>query len=307
MRQWMKGVLGGAAVLGAATLVAPAVRAGGEAPKAEPQKRIEIVRTIGGGGAYLGVRIDDTTGSDRGAIVKKVEADTPAAKAGLKDGDVITRYDGEAVRSAMQLARLVRETPAGRVVPIDVLRGGLKQTLQATLTENKSGHFFNRELPAIADLMPPMLPEAPEAPEAPMPPMPPRMRFHFDDEGGGGRSFLWDRAFERGPRKLGIRYQEIEGQLAKYFKLAGDEGILVAEVEDEGPAAKAGMKAGDVILKFGSASISDSSQMRRAVADAEAGSEVTIQVQREGRTLDLKVKLAGEKDKERRPAAGETS
>lgn len=307
MRQWMKGVLGGAALLGAAALVAPGVRAGGEAPKAEPGKRIEIVRTLGGG-AYLGVRIDETTGSDRGAIVRKVEADTPAAKAGLKDGDVITRYDGEAVRSAMQLARLVRETPAGRAVPIDVLRGGLKQTLQATLSQNKDTHFFHGgELPELADRMPPMPPEAPDAPEAPMPPMPPRMRFHFDDEGGGGRSFLFDRAFGRGPRKLGIRYQEIEGQLAKYFKLAGDEGILVAEVEDEGPAAKAGMKAGDVILKFGSASINDSSDMRRAVADAAAGSEVTIQVQREGRTLDLKVKLAGEKDNERRPGSGETT
>ena len=303
--RWKNGILGGALLIAGAVTAAPLVRAGSEAPKADVRKHVEIVRD--GGGSFLGVTLDDTTGTDRGAVVRSVSPDTPAAKAGIKDADVITRFDGDSVRSAAQLARLVRETPAGRTVAIEVSRGGARQTLQAMLVENTRLHRFEPgDLPDIAGLIAPEAPGAPEAPEAPNAPLPPRMRFHWNDD-GGGRSFLFDRVFERGPHKLGIRYQQVEGQLAKYFKLANDEGILVTDVDEDGAAAKAGLKAGDVILKFAGKSIKDSSDLRRGVDAAEAGSEVALQVQREGRVLDLKVKLADEKDKERPRAPGESS
>jgi serine protease Do len=303
--RWKNGILGGAGLLAALVMAAPLVVAQSEAPRPEVRKRVEIVR--GGGSSFLGVTLDDTTGSDRGAVVRKVGPDTPAAKAGLREGDLVTRFDGESVRSAAQLARVVRETPVGRTVAIEVLRGGARQTLQATLAENTGlRRFGDAEFPDIAALVPPRMPEPPEAPEAPEPPLPPRMRFPWNDE-GGGKSFLFDRVFERGPRKLGIRYQEIEGQLAKYFKLPGDEGVLVTDVDEDGPAAKAGLKAGDVILQFAGKPVKGSSDLRRGVSDAEAGSEVAIQVQREGRVLDLKVKLAGEKDKGRPHASGEST
>lgn len=306
--RWKNGILGGAALIAAAITAAPLARAGSEAPKPEVRKRVEIVRV--GGGAYLGVTLDDAAGSDRGAVVRKVSPDTPAAKAGLKEGDLVTRFDGEAVRSAAQLARLVRETPAGRSVAIEVTRVGARQTLQATLAEAARSHRLGEgDFPDVAGLMPPMppdVPDAPDAPETPAFPMPPRMRFHWNDD-GSGKSFLFDRVFDRGPHKLGIRYQEIEGQLAKYFKLAYDDGVLVTEVEDDSPAAKAGMKAGDVILKFSGKEIHDASGLRRSVSDAEAGAEVAIQVQREGRVLELKVKLGAEKDKDRPRESGEST
>ena len=95
-----------------------------------------------------------------------------------------------------------------------------------------------------------------------------------------------------GPHKLGIEYQEIGDQLATYFKLAGKSGILVTSVAAEGPAGKAGMKAGDVILKFEGKAIEDGGDLRNAVGAAEGGKEVSVTVQRDGRPLDLKVTLA---------------
>jgi serine protease Do len=99
--------------------------------------------------------------------------------------------------------------------------------------------------------------------------------------------------FGQGPRKLGLEYQEIAGQLADYFKLAGDEGVLVTNVEPDGPAAKAGVKAGDVILKLGSREIEDGEDLRRALEKAESGRETTLTVQRDGRPLELKLVPAG--------------
>jgi serine protease Do len=248
------------------------------------------------------VGLDDTEGDQRGAKVRSVEKDSPAEKAGIKEGDLIVRFDGEAVRSASQLARLVGETPAGRSVAIDVNRAGASQKLTATLAEGKRRvqvraddgslrmHDFAVEIPEF-DLQVPEPPKAPAAPHV--------WAWKGDDFG--------DRAFRflvGGPRKLGIEYMEIGEQLAGYFKLAGKSGVLVSSVDADGPAGKAGMKAGDVILKLGDETIEDGDDLREAVAEAKGGTEVTVTVQRDGRPLDLKVTLAKPEPKVRHRSTG---
>jgi serine protease Do len=110
--------------------------------------------------------------------------------------------------------------------------------------------------------------------------------------------------FGGGPRKLGIEYTEIGEQLAGYFKLTGKSGVLVSSVDADGPAGKAGMKAGDVILKLDGKAIGDGSDLREAVSEAEGGKEVVVTVQRDGRPVDLKVTLAAPEKKVIRRAPG---
>jgi predicted metalloprotease with PDZ domain len=270
------------------------VRAG--AKDEEKEKKVEkrvVVRHAGG--SRLGVSLDDTEGDVRGAKVRSVEKDSPAEKAGLKEGDVVVRFDGEAVRSASQLARLVRETPVGRSVPIDVTRGGARQTLTATLAEdNRAVHVFSGAGGDFAIDMPNFdiqVPEPPAPPEVPHAGVPHAWTWRSAPRtfGLGGRDF---RFFAGGPRKLGIEYMEIGDQLAAYFKLPGKSGVLVSSVDADGPAAKAGMRAGDVILKLDGREVEDGGDLRDAVSEAEGGREVTVTVQRDGRPLDLKVTLA---------------
>src|SRR5207247_1739043 len=68
-----------------------------------------------------------------GALVTSVNAGSPAAKAGLKQGDVIVEYDGRPVGRAGDLPRAVAETPVGRAVPVKVVRDGKPLTLTATV------------------------------------------------------------------------------------------------------------------------------------------------------------------------------
>lgn len=93
-----------------------------------------VARTLIAGGtvkhAYVGVRIEDVTG---GARITTVRAGSPAAKAGLKVGDVITSYDGKAVRSADQLTAAVSESKVGQTVTVTVRRGGATKHLSVTL------------------------------------------------------------------------------------------------------------------------------------------------------------------------------
>ena len=310
-----------AILLGGLALGPGDVRAGEK--DAGSEKKIEkrvIVRHAGGG--RLGVSLEETEGDVRGAKVRAVDEGSPAQKAGIKDGDVIARFDGEAVRSASHLARLVGETPAGRSVAIEVTRGGATQKLTATLAEGRSRvrvssgeglpgmREFAFEMPEWEVEVPeppeppeppgapgaPSVPRAPRAPRAPMP--------HVWGWTGGDTNDMVFRMFGGGPRKLGIEYIEVGEQLASHFKLAGKTGVLVTSVDADGPAGKAGIKAGDVILKLGTATIEDGEDLREAVAEAEGGTETAVTVQRDGRPLDLKVTPAKPETKVRRRSAG---
>ena len=282
------------AVAGSLALGPGNVRAFGSHDEDQKIEKRVVVRT---GGGRLGIAIDDPAGDARGALVRSVDEGSAADKAGLKEGDVVVRFDGESVRSASQLARLVAETPAGRAVAVEVTRGGATQKLTATLAERGrgfrfegDGHDWSFAMPEPPDVPEPLeAPIAPRAPHAPHPPKAPRAPMAWSWSGDDG--FMVHK-LGGGPRKLGIEYMELGEQLAGYFKLSGKTGVLVTSVDADGPAGKAGVKAGDVVTKLGSDAIADGEDLRESVARAEGGSQVTLTVQRDGRPVELKVTLA---------------
>ena len=294
---------GAAAALVAGILTAPAARAQQKTVVEvnDDGKKVErkiVVRHAGSEGSFLGVSLEETKGDARGAVVKSVEPDSPAAKAGVKDGDVIVRFDGEAVRSASSLARLVSETPSGRSVSIEVTRAGQPQKLTATLAEApRKMSWFSPGGGDVFDLEVPEPPEAPEppalprlAPHAPMPPHAPMAPRAFSWNGDEGDMVFH---FSPGaPKRLGIQFIEMGEQLAAHYKLAQKNGVLVTAVDEGSPAAKAGIAAGDVVLKVDGKAIEDGSDLREAVRAAEAGKEVTLAVQRDGRPVEVKATLA---------------
>lgn len=82
----------------------------------------------------LGVRVSDATGSHAGAKIESVDTDSPAAKAGLKVGDVVVGFDGNPVQSSDDLAGGVKTHQPGDKVTLEVLRDGETKTLHATLS-----------------------------------------------------------------------------------------------------------------------------------------------------------------------------
>jgi serine protease Do len=273
-----------ALALGAALALATGaavVRAGEHDKDVQRIEKHVVIRH--GGGAFLGVGLDDVEGEARGAKVRSVEPDSPAAKAGIKEADVVVRFDGEGVRSAAQLVRLVGETPAGRTVGIEVLRGGASQKLSATLGEGRHMRLLG---------------EGPGEPgfhfELPTPPEPPDVSLdkppsEWPGRHPGDRNLLYVRP--HAPRRLGIELIDMGEQLAAAYKLAAKSGVLVSSVDAGGAAAKAGIKAGDVVLAFDGHEIGSGHALREAVGDVDAGKTVKVKVQRDGRPLELDVTL----------------
>jgi serine protease Do len=268
-----------------------------------------------GGGPRIGVRVRDVEPSDvtkqklagqAGAVIEQVDSQTPAAKAGLKAGDVVVGFDGERVRSARQLDRLVEETPPGRSVKMSIVRDSAKLDVDVT-----------PESSSFADAMPRMRDHAEDS-------------FSFKRDLDSGRmaddalEALRNRKFERfavpslefdwdggdvpmiwgGRGRLGVSAEAVSGQLAAYFGV--ESGVLVRQVDESSAAAKAGVKAGDVITAVNGKAVKDAGELRRAIADATEedskdakASEVTLAVTRDKKAITLKATI--EDPQPRRP------
>src|SRR5690606_24015765 len=206
--------------------------------------------------------------------VERVQEGSPAAKAGLKTGDVITEFDGERVRSARHLARLVGETPPGRDVSVTVRRGG--DTVTLSVSPEVSDMAFRAE--ELID---------PERFE--LPPGLARREWRFDWRFPGDIDpdtfrFLW----RPGGRRIGVQFQELTPQLAKYFGVA--DGVLISDVAEDSPAARAGLRAGDVVTAVNGKKIESGRDLIRALQDVE-GDTATIEYVREGKTATVEVTL----------------
>jgi serine protease Do len=259
---------------------------GDEAPMA---RRLAI---LDGRGVELGVSIQDLDAKQQatasGALVQEVREDSPAAKAGIKKGDIITDFDGEHVRSARHLSRLVAETPEGRTVKTAVLREGKRVDLSVT---PESGAHAGRRIEREFELKvpsPEMFAGRPGDDEL-MGPGPGSRKFFFDvrpPKGGGPGDFMW---FAPGRARLGVGIEELTPQLAEYF--GAKDGVLVTSVEPETPAAKAGLKAGDVITSVNGKAVGNGGELIEAVQSAEDGAEVTVGYVRDKKTATAKATL----------------
>jgi serine protease Do len=90
---------------------------------------------------------------------------------------------------------------------------------------------------------------------------------------------------------IGVRIQNVTPALATQFKMKDSKGALVGEVKSGGPAAKAGLESGDIIVEFAGKPVEDSRHLKFSVASAKPGSTVPVLIVRDGHTKTLKLKL----------------
>jgi serine protease Do len=186
---------------------------------------------------WLGVRIKSVTEDiaetlgikeNSGALISSVTDDGPAKKAGIEAGDVVVKFDGRDVTSTRGLPRLVSQTPIGKTVDVEVVRKGGRQTLKVT----------------VARL--------------------------FEDEDKDKDDKTQKPAGDNVPSKgnlIGLGLAPIDDELRKKHGLdAKAKGVVVTEVDPQSPAAKRGVKVGDVIVEAGQDPVA-------SVADVEAGIE----------------------------------
>ena len=227
------------------------------APPVPPVISSRVI-TIAPPGRYLGIGIQEITAErakalklreEAGVEVTRVAPESPAAKAGLKEGDVVLQFNGTKVEGLEQLSRLVRETPVGREVKLDIFRNGAPMTIMAKVGEHPS-------VPGMSDGFSFRMPDVPRTIQGLRSPM------------------------------LGVEAESIEGQLAQFFGV--NEGVLVRTVMKGSPAEKAGVKAGDVIVRVDEAKVTTPPEIS-AHLRAARGKPVPVAIMREHKEMSLTV------------------
>ncbi len=245
---------------------------------------------------YLGVMLQDLSpsmakalqlGDQTGVLVNDVVDDSPAAKAGLEEGDLILEFNGAATADPKALTRAVRKTSPGDKVQVVVLREGKKKTLDVEVGEREADNvmFFSSEDGDAPDVE------------------------FFTKKGNkvmvmgkDGHTNVWthgddDFTFENvmffGDRGyLGVHLDDLGEQLGEYFDVKDGKGALVTEVVADSPAAKAGLKAGDVIVAVGDEAVASAGDVHEAMSATEADQEVAVEVKRKGKSKNFTVTLA---------------
>ncbi len=251
----------------------PAPPPSSPAPPDEPFERHFSILVDGGG--FLGVYAEDINRENmgrynlnqvRGVGVTQVIKDSPAEKAGLRKDDVILRIDGENVSSVRKLNRLVSEMAPDHNVRVALSRGGAEQEVTATIGKRNNSSMVRDLLSAHQE---------PWKWEGPDP-----KTFKFEQPGFGRDNFgnSADLKFMlSNSRRIGVSTMELTKQLADYFGITGGKGVLVTSVSDDGPAAKAGVRAGDVITAIDGEAVDSPGDVSRVINRKKEG-EVALTV-----------------------------
>jgi S1-C subfamily serine protease len=256
------------------------------AVQAQTEQRTERVQMPRAGRSSIGVRLSDVAADQvktyklskaEGAVVEAVNPNSPAATAGFHEKDVIVEFDGEHVRSASHLTRLVAETPVGRDVAVIVMRDGRRTNLHLTTEAGNANSWFDPTLGGMID-RDQMRDAAEQAGRAAR-----EMGRNIPDMMEGMRNGMSNRG------RLGVSVQDVTPELAEYFGVKS--GVLVASVSADSAAAKAGLKAGDVITAVDGKAVSTPAELVKALPTGDGPHDVNLTFVRDKHERSVKATL----------------
>ena len=234
-----------------------------------------------GKGSYLGLNVKEIDANrakelklreENGVEITQVEDDAPAGKAGLKVGDVVVEFNGQRVEGTEQFVRMVRETPVGRQVKLGVNRQGTAMTMSATIAQ-RSSRLTGMTAPAARKLAEDMKREGEKMRDEMMMNMP--------------RAYMgWSNG------QLGVESESLSDQLASYFGVK--EGVLVRSVKKSSAAEKAGLKAGDVIVKVDSTKVATPKEIATQLRASRNKKVIPVQLLRDHKEMSIDVTLPEE-------------
>ncbi|MFQ6112707.1 MAG: PDZ domain-containing protein, partial [bacterium] len=187
-----------------------------------------------------------------GVLINDVAEDSPAEDAGLREEDVIIRFDGKRIRNSKELSRAIRSKEPGDRVKIEIIRDGKRKKIALRIAE-RPRRFYSR----------------------------------YDRE---PRSFYFPFRRYRRPW-LGVHMAELNQDLAEYFNVNERDGVLILSVEEDSPAEDSGLKAGDVMTQIDDKKIRDTEDVEDIIQDKDVGDEVEIKIIRRGNEQTVKVEL----------------
>lgn len=208
--------------------------------------------------AMLGVVTEETEG---GVKVTEITDESAAKKAGIKEGDIITKIGETKIEEPDQLSQAIRKHKPGEKVTVTLLRDKKEQKVTAELGKWKGvsaygfgpGQNFKMDMPDYNELLVPKIQGAP-------------------------RAQAWSRS---GTPKLGLSVQDTDD----------GKGVKVIEVDEESNAAKAGIKENDLVTHFNDKEVNSADEVARLVKENKDKVSFNLKIKRDGKTQNIEVKI----------------
>jgi S1-C subfamily serine protease len=212
----------------------------------------------------------------------QVEKDSPADKAGLEEGDVVQEIEGQELKSREMLIKEIRKRGPGDEVTLQVERDGEEKDIDVELGEYSERDIweeFEYKFPELFRVEPGTLPQV----------------FRTAPDRSGIFTYVY------GSRKyIGVDLQALNPELADYFGVEKGAGLLIAKVTKDGPAAKAGLKVGDVIVRADEKDMPSPDKLQRLIQGKEIGDKIKLEVIRNKKKMTLEVEVGEDESRGRR-------
>lgn len=249
-----------------------------------------------GAQGYIGIEMRDVSEDQlaflklkdaRGVEITNIDHDGPACKAGMKMHDVIVQMNGQAIDNEDQLHRLLRDMPVGRAVSFVVSRDGQTQTLTMTTADRRTVGLQAWEQHYSVP--------------APGPSGVVRGNSFLDSSKATNATAQKEHKDLLGTETIilsssftGAKLELMGPQLAEFFGATDGGGLLVRSVDGNSPAEEAGMKAGDVVVRINSISVTNGTDWTKTVHDNK-GRPVPVVVLRDKQEKTLTLTPDGKK------------
>lgn len=242
-------------------------------PADQAKPIVDQLRTLGKvRRGWLGVRIQPVTEDiaaalgfkePKGAIVAGIEDNTPAGRAGVRQGDVILKFNGKEINRQQSLQSIVSDTPIGSTVNMEILREGKPATLRVTVAERPDGEGT---------------PPAPEAQQ---------------EETKSGEDKVTS-------QHLGLGLQPLTQEVRQRLGIGTDvTGVVISSVNPASDAAAKGLRPGDVLLGINQKRVATPAEAAKLVDEARSAGRdaVVLLVQRGPDVIHIGVKMMAVKEK----------
>jgi len=260
---------------------------------------VEMVRTISAeikekgkvSRGWVGIAFSEN--EDGQVEVNDVEKDSPAELAKIQEGDILVSIDGKKVAGAPMVRSDIRGRKPGQDVKLEILRDGKKVE-----TKVKLGEYPEREARRELEVrFPRLFPAPPTAPAPPAreavpetlakpekAPRPPRVMAE--------RYGTWPGWEKR--KYIGVYMESLNKELLEFFGVKEESGLLVNRLTKDGPAEKAGVRVGDVVVRVDGKKVDTVGGLSEVMQDKKKGDKVKLEIIRDKKPLTLEVEISEE-------------
>lgn len=231
--------------------------------------------------SYIGIGVMDVSDEaarqiglvdPHGIEISSVADGSPGEEAGLQRGDIVLTYRDERVNGYEHFARLVRETPPGRTVELGLVRDSQRRTVEVEIGRREASESVRQTLDAVREHLG-------------------SVKEHLGSVKADHGDLVFDLNIPRvrmniRNQRIGIELEKLEGQLAKYFGV--ERGLLVRSVGNGSIAEASGIRAGDVIVAVDGEEVSETDDLRDALASARS-EPVTLEISRDRERASVQV------------------